>query len=191
MHVPLIELWMPILVSSVLVFIASFIAWAVSPHHKGDFKPLPNEDGFLESLRTNSTPAGMYMFPWCADAKNMKDPAFKQKWEAGPHGTLNIRPAVPNMGKNLVLTFLFYLIVGVFVAYLTSVACPPGTAYLKVFQVSGCATVMAYVLAIYPHAIWMGRPWRAVVLETIDGMVFGVLTAGVFGWLWPDGNVPA
>ena len=65
----LVELWLPILVSSVLVFIASALAWMVSPHHKQDWKGLPNEDGFLDSLRANNTPAGQYMFPFCGDQK--------------------------------------------------------------------------------------------------------------------------
>jgi len=187
MHVPLTELWLPIVLSSVAVFMASFLAWTVSPHHKGDIRQLPNEDGFLEAIRTNKTPPGFYMFPWCGDHKALKDPAVKSRWLAGPHGTLSLRGGPPRMGVNMLLIFACYLVVGVFVAYLASLACGPGAEYLHVFQVAGCSAVLAYCLALYPYAICMGRPIRGVILDTIDGVVYGLLTAGFFGWLWPRG----
>jgi hypothetical protein len=33
--------------------------------------------------------------------------------------------------------------------------------------------------------IWYNRSLRATVKATIDGLVYGLVTAGVFGWLWP------
>ena len=186
----LAELWLPILVSSVLVFIASALAWMVSPHHKQDWKGLPNEDGFLEALRANNTPAGQYIFPFCGDhkatAEAMKDPEKKKKWEAGPHGSLYLRAAPPNMGRNLGLMFAFYIVVGVFVAYLGNLSLGEDPEYLKVFQVTGCAAVMAYCLGFIPGAIWFGRTLRSTVMDLIDGVVYGLLTAGTFGWLWPS-----
>jgi hypothetical protein len=44
---------------------------------------------------------------------------------------------------------------------------------------------LAYAAANVPHAIWWGKPWRNVIMEVIDGFVYGLLTAGAFGWLWP------
>ena len=35
-------------------------------------------------------PPGQYMFPFCDDPAQMKDPAFKERWKAGPHGNLLI-----------------------------------------------------------------------------------------------------
>ncbi len=182
----LADLWLPILLSGVAVFVASFLAWVVLPHHKPDYKKLPNEDGFLEGIRTNSTPPGQYMFPFC-NQKDMSDPEAKKRYEAGPHGVLHVWPGMPNMGRNMVLSFLFYLVVGVFVGYIASVtlAGNPSPEYLLVFRITGTAAVMAYCLASIPNAIWFSKPLRAITMDIIDGVVYALLTAGFFGWLWP------
>ena len=36
-----------------------------------------------------------------------------------------------------------------------------------------------------PNSIWWGKPWRNTCLEALDGVLYGLLTAGSFGWLWP------
>ncbi len=187
----LAELWLPILLSSVLIFIASALAWMISPHHKQDWKGIPNEDGFLEALRTNNTPPGQYMFPFCADHKTaqeaMKDLEKKKKWEAGPHGALYVWTGPPNMGRNMAFMFVFYIVVGVFVAYLAHLTLAGrDPTYLQVFQVTGCAAVMSYCLGFIPGAIWFGKTLRSSMMDLIDGVVYGLLTAGTFGWLWPS-----
>ena len=59
------------------------------------------------------------------------------------------------------------------------------THYLTVFRVVGSAAFMAYGLGAIPGAIWMGRPWSAVIKELVDAVIYALLTAGTFGWLWP------
>ncbi len=182
----LADLWLPIVLSSVAVFLASFLAWVVLPHHKPDFKKLSNEDGFLDALRANNTPPGQYMFPDC-QREDMADPEKKKHWEAGPHGVLSVWPGVPNMGRNMVLSFVFYLVVAVFVGYIAQVALGnnPDPEYLLVFRVTGTAAVMAYCLGFIPGAIWFAKTPRSVLMEVIDGVAYALLTAGFFGWLWP------
>ena len=107
--VSLVSLWLPILLSSVAVFVASFLAWVVSPHHKPDWKGIPNEDGFLEALRANNTPPGQYMFPYCADYSELKDPEKKKRYAAGPHGTLTVWPGMPNQTPKMVASFIFFV----------------------------------------------------------------------------------
>ena len=51
MQTPLIALWMPIVVSGVALFFASWIAWMLLPHHKAEWKGLPNEDALLAALK--------------------------------------------------------------------------------------------------------------------------------------------
>ncbi len=184
MHVTLMDLWMPIVVSAVIVFVASAIVWMVLPHHKPDFKRLPNEDAFLAALRAGNVAPGQYIFPWYEPGE-MKDPAKKKRYEAGPLGVLLVWGGCPNMGRNLGLSFIFYLVVGVFVAYLASHSLPAGAEYLRVFQVTGTAAIMAYCFASIPHAIWFGKPLRSTATDLLDGVVYGLLTAGTFGWLWP------
>jgi hypothetical protein len=181
--VTLLSLWLPILISAVIVFVASFLAWMVLPHHKPDFKKLADEGGFLDMLRNEGIGIGQYVFP-CIMPAEMKDPEKKARWEAGPHGVLRVYPQ-PNMGKNLGLVFLFYLVVGIFAGYIGTLACPVGTHYGTVFRVVGTAAIACHVLGAVPNAIFMGRTCRSVLMDVIDGAVYGVLTAGVFGWLWP------
>lgn len=184
--VALTALWLPILVSAVLVFIASYLIWAVLPLHKADYKGLPDENTFLETMRKQTVSPGLYMFPFCKDPKEMNSPEITKKLEAGPVGMLVLRrPGKIMMGKSLLQWFLYNLIVSVFVAYLTGRTMHEGADYLAVFRVAGTSAILAYSGAIFSSAIWMGRPWSVVWKEFFDGVVYGLLTAGAFGWLWP------
>ena len=40
----LAQLWLPIVLSAVLVFFVSALFWMISPHHQMEWKKLPNED---------------------------------------------------------------------------------------------------------------------------------------------------
>ena len=124
------------------------------------------------------------MFPYCASSKDMKTEELKQRWEAGPYGTLCLWPGKWSMGLNLVWIFVFYLVVGIFVGYLTRLACDPGAEYMTVFRVAGTAAIMAHTLGSFPHAIWFRTPSRAILSNLADGIVFGLLTAGSFAALW-------
>ena len=185
----IVDLWLPIVASAAAVFVASALAWMVMPHHKQDFKQLPNEDGVMTAVRNFNIAPGLYFFPHMKECNKAKmDPVAKAKFEQGPHGMIQIwRPdAFGKMGRNMVLSFIFYLLVGVFVAYLTSRALPAGSEYLQVFQIAGTAAIMAYCFAQIPHQIWFGTPLRNVVTSLVDGVVFGLITAGFFSWLWPN-----
>lgn len=182
-------LWAPILISAVIVFFASALAHMVLPHHKKDYITLPDEDGAMKYLA--DVPAGQYMFPNCHGVDLSSD-EFKAKWAAGPHGLLRMYPRPHNMVRNLVLTFLFYILVGVFVAYICTLALVPDVetyTYLHVFQVAGTAAIMAYCFGGIPQAIWFGTTWGEFLGNLADGVVYGLLTAGVFGWLYPAASV--
>jgi hypothetical protein len=49
----------------------------------------------------------------------------------------------------------------------------------------GTAAFLAYGLANLSNSIWKGQTWSMTIKEVIDGLVFALLTAGTFGWLWP------
>jgi hypothetical protein len=89
------------------------------------------------------------------------------------------------MGKNLVQWFVYTLVVSLIVAYVAGQAIPPGTRYLHVFRIVGATAFLAYGAGQIPAAIWMGKPWKVVWKEVLDGLVYGLVTAGTFGWLWP------
>jgi hypothetical protein len=183
--VPLTVLWLPILLAAVIVFVASSIMHMVLPYHRSDFRQLPDEDKILNALRTVTLTRGMYIFPFCTHG-SMKSPEVVEKYKRGPVGMLTIFPSgPPAMGKFLGMWFVFCLVIGLFVAYLTGRTLPAGTDYLQVFRVTGTAAFLAYGLGNLSNGIWKGQTWGMTLKEVIDGLIYGLLTAGTFGWLWP------
>jgi hypothetical protein len=91
----------------------------------------------------------------------------------------------PVMPKFLGLWFAYCLIIGFFVAYLTAHTVALGANYLVVFRVVGTAAFLGYGLGHISDGIWKGQPWSSTIKEVIDGLVYALLTAGTFGWLWP------
>ena len=183
--VPLAALWLPIVLSAVIVFIASSLLHMVLPYHRSDYGQLPDEDKLRDTLRPANLKPGLYIFPYCTH-KEMKSPAVQEKYKQGPVGFLTIlRSGPPAMPKYLVQWFLFCWVVGFFVAYLAAHTIAPGVQYLAVFRVVGTAAFLAYGLGHLSNGIWKGQPWSMTIKEVIDGLVYGLLTAGTFGWLWP------
>jgi hypothetical protein len=182
-YVGLGALWLPIVLSAVIVFVASSIIHMVLPYHKSDYSKLPNEDAAAAALR--GTPPGMYILPHCTH-QQLKSPEMLEKFKAGPVCTVLMRPSGQmNMGKFLGQWFAFCLVIGIFAAYISGRTLAPGTHYLQVFRVAGATSFMAYGLANLSNGIWKGEPWSVVTKEVIDGLLYGLLTAGTFGWLWP------
>lgn len=183
--VPLIALWLPILLSAIIVFIASSIVHMLLPYHRSDYQRLPDEDKVLGTLRPIGLKRGLYIFPFCTH-KEMRTPAAIEKYNQGPVGMLTVFPSGPPvMPKFLGMWFVYCLVIGFFVAYLTGHTVAPGMPYLAVFRVAGTAAFLAYGLAHFSNSIWAGQPWSVTIKHVIDGLVYGLLTAGTFGWLWP------
>ena len=184
--VTITSLWLPILLSAILVWVASALAWMALPHHKSDFRKLPDEDAGMDALRAQNLSPGVYWFPWAQGSADAKRPEVQAKYEKGPVGLLTVWPnGAPNMGKAIALSLVYYLTMSVFVAYLGSRMLPPGVEYLGVFRLTGTVAFLAYSAALIPNAIWFGTPWSNTLKTMADGLVYGLLTAGVFGWLWP------
>jgi hypothetical protein len=89
------------------------------------------------------------------------------------------------MGGQLAMWFVYLLAVSLLVAYVVGRALPPGTEYMKVFQLASAVTFIAHGAALWPMSIWYRRAWNITIKSTIDGLIYGLLAAGVFGWLWP------
>ena len=184
--VSLTALWLPIVLAAVVVFIASSVIHMAFKYHNSEYQQLPDEDAVLGAMRNSKIGPGFYSFPYAADMKEMGSPEMLEKYKQGPMGTANINPnGPPAMGKHLVLWFLFSIVVGVFAGYLASRTLAPGTHYLQVFRVVGCSSFLAYAFAHFSDAVWGIKPWSMSFKHAFDGLVYGLLTAGVFGWLWP------
>jgi hypothetical protein len=184
--VPLASLWLPILLSAVVVFVASSVIHMVLPYHRKDFRKLPDEDRVREALKGFNVTPGDYIFPCPEGPEEMKSPAFREKWSRGPVGLMTIRRSgPPAMGKSLAQWFLYCLVVEIFAAYIAGRALSPGAAYLSVFRFAGATAFVGYALAIWQNTIWYSRAWTTTAKSTFDGLIFALLTGGVFGWLWP------
>ncbi len=179
-------LWLPILVSAVVVFIASSILHMLLPFHRNDFGRLQGEDEVAEAMRKAGVKPGDYMLPHCSSPSAMKDPAFIEKMTKGPVAVLTVIPSgAPTMGRELTMWFGYCLLVGVFAAYIAGRALEPGAHYLAVFRFAGATAFVGYSLALIQNSIWYKRAWSTTIKSMIDGLVYGLLTGGTFGWLWP------
>jgi hypothetical protein len=176
-------LWLPMLVSAVLVFVASSVVHMVLPYHRSDYDRLPNEDAILDGLRAQNAGPGDYVFPYAVGA-DCKDPQVKAKMERGPIGFMTVRQGF-SMGTSMGVWFVNCLLMSLFGAYLASRFVAPGSDYLEVFRLVGTVTFLGYAGAAPANSIWMGRKWSATFKHMFDGLLYGLLTAGVFGWLWP------
>jgi hypothetical protein len=118
--------------------------------------------------------------------KDMGKPEMQQKYRDGPVGFLVIaRNGPPAMGSFLAKWFAFTVLVAFMAAYLASRTLPPGPHYLQVFRVVGTISFLTYGFGAIPNAIWMGKPWGSAAKDLADALIYGLLSAGVFGWLWP------
>jgi hypothetical protein len=184
--VSLSSLWMPILLSAVLVFVASSVIHMATPWHKGDIKPVPNEDDVMAALRRFKIPPGDYGLPCASSMQEMNSPAFKAKMEAGPTAFMTVTPPGLNfMGGTLAVWFVYCIVVAVFAAYVASRALAPATAYLQVFRFAGTTAFACYGMALPQHSIWYKRSWATTIKSIVDALLYGMLTGGAFGWLWP------
>jgi hypothetical protein len=182
----LMALWLPILLSSVTVFIVSSIIHMVMPWHKGDYPKMPNEEKVMDALRPFAVPPGEYMIPRPSNREEMRSPGFVEKMKKGPVMMLTVWPNGPaKMGLNLVLWFLYAFVVSGFAAYVTGHASGFGAIYMYVFRITGATAFLGYSAALWQMSIWYRRGWMITIKSTIDGIIYALLTAGIFGWLWP------
>lgn len=182
--VTITSLWLAILLSAVIVFIASSVLHMVLTYHRKDAAQVPNEDRVREAVR--GTPPGSYMFPWAQSMKDMSTPAMVEKLSKGPVGVLTVLPSGPiAMSKNLTQWFVFCLVVAVFVAYVATRTIASGAEYMGVFRLTATVAFLGYAGAAATNSIWRGAPWGNTIRAYFDGLVYALLTAGVFGWLWP------
>ena len=182
----LLSLWLPILLSSAIVFLVSSLIHMVLPWHKSDYPKMPNEDKVMNALRPLAIPPGDYFVPRPASTQDMRSPEFQEKLKQGPVVVMTVLPnGQMSMGRNLSLWFLYSVIVGVLSGYVAGRALPPGAAYLHVFRFVGVTAFTGYAVALWQMSIWYQRSWGITIKASVDGLIYALFTAGTFGWLWP------
>jgi len=185
--ITLIALWLPILLSTVAVFFASFLMHMVLTYHRSDYRKLPDEDRVMDALHNAGVvPGPNYYFPYFP-FKEMKSPAAVERLKRGPVGFLTVLPSgPPNMRKNLSQWFVYCAVISLVAAYMAAETLGPGTGFQDVFFVVSITAFLGYGAAHAQESIWGGRSWIVTLKHIFDSVIFAVLTAAVFGWLWPQ-----
>jgi hypothetical protein len=182
----LAALWLPILLSAVLVFVVSSLIHMFTPWHKGDYPQVPQEQKVMDLLRPLGIPPGDYMVPRPSSREEMRSPQFLEKIKKGPVMMLTVWPGGSMaMGRQLALWFLYAVVVGVFAAYVAGRALPPGASHRAIVRFVGVTAFAGYALALWQMSIWYRRAWLTTVKATVDGFIYALVTAGTFAWLWP------
>ncbi len=183
--VHLVDLWLPILLAAVAVFVVSSVIHMALPIHKGDYQRMPGEEAVMAAMRAQGLSSGEYMFPSCSSMAEMNSPELVAKRKLGPVGFLTVPSGGFAMGKSLLQWFLFSVLISAVVAYLAGLALPRGAAFSAVFRFVGTATMLGYAFGNFTNSIWKGVAWSTSFKFLFDGVIYGLATGAVFGWLWP------
>jgi hypothetical protein len=187
MPVSLTSLWLPVLVSAVVVFIASSVIHMVLTYHRTDFNKLPAEAEVADALRRFNLPSGDYVLPHCSGPAEMKTPEFQERWKKGPRLIVTVwGDSSMAMGGQLFKWFVFCAVISLFAAYMASRALPAGAEYLRVSQIASTTAFLGYAMSNWSGVIWYRRSVVTALKGSVDGVIYGLLTGGVFGWLWPS-----
>ena len=180
----LTDLGLAIILISIVLFFASYVAWMVLPHHFGDWKKLERESELMDAVNRWNIPAGNYMFPQAGTKKELSSQEHQKRYLRGPRGIISVYRA-PNMGANLGLTFLFFFVTTAIIAYVTHIACPPGSSdvdFMKVFRIAGTIGILTHASSGVLNSIWFKRK---VSMDAVDGIVYGLLIGLIFAAMWP------
>jgi len=182
----LAQLWLPMVLSAVFVFVASSILNMVLKFwHTPDYRGFSNEDEVRAAIRNGNADAGMYNVPYCTPER-MKDPAMLEKFRQGPNAVVYMRKAgMVNLGVYLGQWFAFCLFVAFLCALLAVHVFGVGADHRRVFHVVSLAALMGHGLGSLPNAIWWGQPWRVAIKYAVDGLIYAIVTGLTFAWLWP------
>lgn len=184
--VTLPALWLPLLLSAIAVFAASSVIHMFLGYHANDYGRLPDEDRVGDALRPISIPPGDYVIPHSGSMEEMSSPEYVAKIERGPVIFMTVLPnGKIGMGKMLGIWFVYCLVVVTFAAYVAGRALAPGAEYLDVFRFAGTVAFAGFALALWQDSIWYFRQWSTTLKNTFDGLIYALITAGIFGWLWP------
>lgn len=179
----MLTLWLPILVSTIALFFASFLSWMVVKLHEKDWLKLNDEDKLIEVVREMGVAEGSYMFPGCESSQEMQSEEYQAKYKAGPRGIIQVLPAA-NMGLNLGLTLVYFLVCNATFAYLASFALEGGVEKLTIFRFVATVALLTFCASIIQHAIWFRN---RIVGHVIESIAYALIAGAIFAGLWPVG----
>ncbi|MFK8053264.1 MAG: hypothetical protein AB8F65_09850 [Woeseiaceae bacterium] len=189
MLVSMTELWLPILLATLAAWLASVAMHMIVKFHDSDYQELSNEADVAATLRDGALKKGIHSMPYCTDMKLMGTSEMQAKFKQGPVAFVTIFDnGMPPMGKLILQQVLYFLFGMALIAYCATLALAPGSDYLDVFRIVSSIGFLAFGWAQIPMSIWYGHLWTTTVKYLIDGLIYGLLAAGVFAWLWPLAN---
>jgi hypothetical protein len=147
---------------------------------------MPDQARVLGALRSFDLQPGDYVLPRGATRQEMSSPEFIELTKQGPVVMMTVLPGNVVIVKNLVLWFVYCIVVALCAAYIAGEALPPGAAAKKVFQFAGATAFFGFSLALWHQTIWYSRSWVTTLKSNVDGLIYALVTAGVFAWLWPQ-----
>jgi hypothetical protein len=180
----LVDLLLPVVVVTVVLFIASFLAWVVLPHHKPDVRKWPDEDKLLGFIRESRAQPGEYVFPYI-EPHEMKTEEGQRRYRDGPWGMVRVWPARPNNPVNMLASLAYFFVVTLLIAYVGVLSLPRGADFGAVFQIVGTTAFLAYCAGGVLNEIWFTRPMRAKLMNFLDGVAYALLTGVLLGVMWP------
>lgn len=186
MSISILQLWLPILVGTILAWIVSALVHMMFKYHDSDYQRLSNEDEVMNAVRNGSPKLGLHTFPYCVDMNEMKNEAVQERFKAGPVGMLIMLPnGMPNMGKAVLQQIVYFLVGCILIAYCATLALEPGATYMIVFRFVATVGFLAFGFAVIPFSIWFGHLWSMTAKYVLDALLYGLVVAGAFAWLWP------
>jgi hypothetical protein len=185
----LAQLWLPIVVSALLVFVLSAVTHMMVPFRLTEWGHLKTQDAIQASLR--GTAPGLYVFPTPADAKERGKPEAMQKVAEGPSGWLTlVHPGPMSWVRNLGLSLAMNLFVSFGAAYIATLTL--GAVPLQlfphervVFRVISTIGFFAYAAGPIYDAIWFWKPWKSLAMTAVDSLAYGLVMGVTFSMLWP------
>lgn len=183
----LVALWLPILLSAVIVFVISSLIHMVFKWHAPDYRGFSNEDAVRTAIRAGNPSPGRYVLPYCSDMKEMGTDAMLQKYREGPVGQITLAPnGAPNIGKSLGAWFVFSVLIANVAAILATRAYGLHSANAAAAaHLVGVVSFVAYGFGTITESIWMARPWSSSAKYLLDAALYAAASAFVFFWLWP------
>lgn len=184
----LTELWLPLLLSGVLVFIASSLIHMVFKWHAPDYHGLANEEAVRDAIRAGNPAPGLYVLPYCKEMKEMGSEAMLKKYHEGPVGFLTLKAnGAPSMGVPLLQWFVYSLVISAIAAYLAVQAFGFAADHKPMaVHLIGVVSFLAYGFGAIQESIWKAETWRSTFKYVLDAAVYAVITALTFLWLWPS-----
>lgn len=186
MTINLLQLWLPIILGTGLAWIASGLIHMLIKYHNSDYQQLSNETEVMSAVQSGSPNLGIHSFPYCSDMSEMGKPEVQEKFSRGPVGLLIVFPnGMPKMGKLMAQQISFFLFGCIFIAYSATLVLGPGAEYMVVFRFVLTVGFLTFGWAVIPLSIWFGHPWSTTAKYLLDALIYGLVVAGSFAWLWP------